>query len=410
MKTAFSYYAGLYGGAERMTDPIGGPAQRARASLHPVSGGAVLFDDAEGRLYALNPVAGLTWLCIAQGLSMHESKLVLANTFKVEPGTAAEWFSISMAKFQEFGLFKGDGANRRAAVRDAAPRPTKKARLRLPQQEYRLLDQIVRISAPDEPLAAIDTMLGTLRSVSANCDQQTIQCTEINVVPDGGEWAISLDGNLEAACDTASIVAEVERVLVQKVVPATAHLLTLHAAALQRRNRTLLLAGVSGAGKTTLSLALTRAGWCFGSDEIVLLDSNRELRLLPLPPCVKEHSFPLIERWFPELRTAPKHQRYGHTVKYLPMASTSRTFSSLHGSVVFLRFDPCGPNEIKPVDRFVALERLLAQCVFVPPGFQSRDVEHLLLWHAEQTYLDLSFRDSEAAVAILASVNSAASA
>jgi hypothetical protein len=68
---------------------------------------------------------------------------------------------------------------------------------------------------------------------------------------------------------------------------------------------------------------------------------------------------------------------------------------------VFLRFDPGGPNEIRPVDQFVALERLLAQCVFVPPGFQHRDVEQLLLWHGEQSYFDLSFCDCDVAVAIL---------
>jgi hypothetical protein len=389
-----------------MTDQSSGPSQRA--SLHPITGGAVLFDDAEGRLYALNPAAGLTWLCIAQGLSKHESTLVLADTFEIDSSMAAEWFHVSMAKFQDLGLFERGQAKARAPVaRNALPGSRIKGSLRSAQQEYRLLDQIVRVSAPDEPLAAIDTLLGTLRSVSANCNQRALQCIEINVVAQGEKWDITLDGDLEATCDTISIVAEVERVLVQRVVPVTPHLLTFHAAALQRHDRTLLLAGVSGAGKTTLSLALTRAGWCFGSDEIVLL-GVRDMRALPLPPCIKEDSFPLIESWFPELRTAPKHQRYGHTVKYLPMASTSTTFSSLHGSVVFLRFDPSGPNEIKPVDRFVALERLLAQCVFVPPGFQHPDVEQLLLWHAEQTYFDLSFCDSEAAVAILASVDTSA--
>ena len=361
----------------------------------------MLFDDAEGRFYALNPAAGLTWLCIVQGLSKDESTLVLAETFEIDSGMAAEWFRVSMAKFQELGLFKSGEANARASIaRDALPGSAMKESLRSPWREYLLLDQIVRVSAPDEPLANIETLLGTLRK---NCNQRALPSIEINVLAQGEQWDIILDGNLEATCDTFSIVAEVERVLVQRVVPSTPHLLTFHAAALQRHGRTLLLAGASGAGKTTLSLALTRAGWCFGSDEIVLLDGNRDMRALPLPPCIKEDSFSLIENWFPELRTAPERQRYGHTVKYLPITSASATFSSSHGSVVFLRFDPGGPNEIRPVDQFVALERLLAQCVFVPPGFQHRDVEQLLLWHGEQSYFDLSFCDCDAAVAILTS-------
>ena len=78
--------------------------------------------------------------------------------------------------------------------------------------------------------------------------------------------------------------------------------------------------------------------------------------------------------------------------------------SGMPGFVVFLRFDARGPNEIQPLDRFSALERLLAQCVFVPPGFQHDDVELLLQWHGEQSYFNLCFCHSNAAVAILASL------
>jgi hypothetical protein len=176
--------------------------------------------------------------------------------------------------------------------------------------------------------------------------------------------------------------------------------LTLHAAVLQRDGRAWLLTGLSGAGKTTLSLALARAGWAFGSDEIVLLGRDQDLRALPLPPCVKADSFPLIESWFPELRSAPGHERYGHIVKYLPIKSTP--ISAKPGFVVFLRFSPGGPNELHTLDRFSALERLLAQCVFVPPAFQHNDVELLLQWHSEQNYFDLSFCHWSAAVDIRA--------
>ena len=46
-----------------MKAPLGA-RPRAEASFHPVAGGGVLFDAAQGRLYALNPAAGMTWLCM----------------------------------------------------------------------------------------------------------------------------------------------------------------------------------------------------------------------------------------------------------------------------------------------------------------------------------------------------------
>jgi Hint domain len=53
------------------------------------------------------------------------------------------------------------------------------------------------------------------------------------------------------------------------------------------------------------------------------------------------------------------------------------------------------------VAHFSALERLLAQCVFVPSGFQHHDVELLPRWHDAQRYLYLDFSDCEAAVSTL---------
>ncbi len=384
-----------------MSETVTGARPRTGFSFHQVEGGGVLFDAAEGRLYALNPAAGLTWLCMTGRLSQNESMLALAKAFDVDRTIAAEWFRISMDTFQDFGLLETAGSTKLPSPRtqEASSKAATPGAWQGPSVHYRLFHHNLRVSAPPGPMAAVESLLAALRSDPADWKEDGCPRIEIDIVAHGDRWDIVVGGRLEATCQTASIAAEVEQLLVQTVVPATPHLLTLHAAALQRDGRTLLLAGLSGAGKTTLSLALARAGWSFGSDEIVLLGRDRDPRPLPLPPCIKRGAFPLIEGWFPELRGAPEHERYGHIVKYLPMKSTP--ISGLPGFVVFLRFDPRGPNEIKSLDRFGALQRLLGQCVFVPPEFQHDDVEQLLQWHGEQSYFDLTFCDCHAAVGIL---------
>jgi hypothetical protein len=372
----------------------------AGASFHPVEGGGVLFDAAQGRLYALNPTAGMTWLCIRDGLSANESMLALANAFKVDQTIAAEWLRISTGQFQDLGLFENVGSRAACLPRlreESLESGLTSAARRAPRYDYRVFEQILHLFAPPGPLAALESLLAILRTDSA--DQKARPDIEIDIVAHGDRWNILVDGKLETTCEAKSTVAEVERLLIQRVVPATPHLLTLHAAALQRGGRTWLLTGLSGAGKTTLSLALAQAGWGFGSDEIVLLGPDKALRALPLPPCVKADSFRLIETWFPELRSAPEHERYGHIVKYLPVRSMP--ISGKPGFVIFVRFSPGGLNVLQPLDHFSALERLLSQCVFVPPGFQHNDVEQLLRWHSEQSYFDLSFCDCNAAVEIL---------
>jgi hypothetical protein len=378
---------------------------RAEASFHPVAGGGVLFDAVQGRLYALNPAAGMTWLCLRDGLSEHQSTLALAKAFEIDRRIAAEWVHISIDRFRDLGLIETAGSTataRAPRTREASPKPATSAPRRGPCAEFLLFEQILHLVAPPGPLAAVESLLAALRTNPADRKELARADIEMDIIANGDRWDIVVGGQLEATCEARSIAAEVERLLVQRVVPATPHLLTLHAAALQRDDRAWLLSGLSRAGKTTLSLALARAGWRFGSDEIVLLGRNQDLRALPLPPCIKADSFPLIESWFPELRSAPEHERYGHIVKYLPMRSTP--ISGTPGFVVFLHFDAHGPNAIQPLDSFSAFERLLAQCVFVPPGFKHDDVELLLRWHGEQSYFNLCFSDSNAAVAILATL------
>jgi hypothetical protein len=379
---------------------------RARASFHPVAGGGVLFDAAKGRLYALNPAAGMTWLCIKDGLSGHECTVALSKAFEIDRPIAAEWVRASMDAFQHLGLLETLESTERLPLLNSgrtSPNRSLPGGRREPRSKYRLLEQILHLSAPPGLLAALESLLATMRIDPAGRKEHGCAEIEIDIIANGDQWDIVVGGHLMATRERASIVAQLERLLIQTVLAATPHLLTLHAAALQRDGRPLLLTGPSGAGKTTLSLALARAGWSLGSDEIVLLGRDRTMRPLPLPPCVKARSFPLVESWFPELRTAPEHERYGHVVKYLPIGSMP--LSGMRGSVVFIRFDPRGPNEMQLVHPFAALERLLAQCVFVPPEFQHDDVAQLLRWHGEQSYYSLSFCDCDAAVAILTNLD-----
>src|SRR5262249_53272071 len=216
-------------------------------------------------------------------------------------------------------------------------------------------------------------------------------CLHIDIVAHDDAWHIAVNEKREVTCDTSSLVAELERLVVQAVVPATPHLLTLHAAVLQHKARTFLLVGPSGAGKTTLSVALAHAGWAFGSDELVLLDRNLELRALPLPPCVKVDTFPTVEIWFPELQSAPEHKRYGNMVKYLPIRSTPITAAPT--DVLFICHNQDSAGDIRALDSFTGLERMLTQCIFVPSAFRRDDVERFLRWHAGLRYFDVAFNN-----------------
>ena len=367
-------------------------------SFHAVEGGGVVFNAREGRLYALNPVAGLAWLCVKDGLAKPQCTLAISNAFGIDDAVADEWFCESMTLFKKFGLLDASNENGSGtAKRRFEPyEPYTWGSCAGPRAWYELFEQTFYISAPVELQPIIDSLLKNLR---VHPPQERPQALGIDIVRRGGTWDISVAGRQETNCTTASVAPEIEHLVVQAIVPATVHVLAFHAAAVQHRDRTFLLAGNSGIGKTTLSLALKRAGWDFGSDEIVLLNHDLRLRPLPLPACVKADTFSSIETSFSELRTAPEHDRYGKRIKYLPLKSTP--FYGRDGVVVFPRYDPCGSNEIEPLDGFAGLQRLLEQCVFVPSGFRHEDVKLLLQWHSLQQYVRIQYNSSDEAIALL---------
>jgi len=365
-------------------------------SFHAVPGGGVVYNAAQGHLYALNPAAGVAWLCLTDGISKDETTSTIARTFDIERTTAAAWFHDSLEMFRSLGLL---GPSTRV------PEPSKikvqsRASLAKPLSEggvdYQLLDTTFRLRAPTPIRSQIDSLIGNLLLDPSKNARPSIH---IDVSPHGDEWDIVMNGQFTTRCESNSVAAELEQILVQAIVPATPHLMALHAAALQHDGRIWLLAGSSGVGKTTLSAALVRAGWSFGSDELVLLGRDLSLRALPLPPCIKSDSYSLVESWFPELRATPEQNRLGGIVKYLSIKSTPLRKGRIN--IIFPDRTAHQENKIEPLDCFSGLQRLLEQCIYIPSGLKSQDVERLLRWHADRRYFVLNFNDCSAAVTLL---------
>jgi HprK-related kinase A len=103
------------------------------------------------------------------------------------------------------------------------------------------------------------------------------------------------------------------------------HYLMLHAASLEKNGRAVILPGEPGAGKSTLTAALTLSGFRLLSDELTLVDREDRL-LVPLarPVSLKNASIDVIRSFSPRaVMGAAAHDTHKGTVSHLKPTSES---------------------------------------------------------------------------------------
>ncbi|WP_019583343.1 HprK-related kinase A [Thioalkalivibrio sp. ALE16] len=140
--------------------------------------------------------------------------------------------------------------------------------------------------------------------------------------------------------------------------------LMIHAAVLERNGRALVMPGEPGAGKSTLTAALTLSGWRLLSDEFALLSlTDGQLVALPRPVSLKNAAIDLIRERYPQAVIGPaSHDTSKGTVAHLrpPDASIQRMGDPARPAwLVFPRFAAGGRDHLAPLDRAVALQRLV---------------------------------------------------
>ncbi len=85
-------------------------------------------------------------------------------------------------------------------------------------------------------------------------------------------------------------------------VSAHAHqYLILHAAAVEKNNKAIIMPAPSGSGKSTLCTALVARGWRLLSDELTMISiKDSMLQPLPKPMSLKNESIQVIQEFWPE--------------------------------------------------------------------------------------------------------------
>lgn len=142
----------------------------------------------------------------------------------------------------------------------------------------------------------VDTLYGAFRDESSSTEL-TYQLLRGDAEGEGHGWSAHLpDGEVKTAPLLQDALYSVEVGICAEVMANTGSRHGIHGAVVYGPNGDLLISGVSGAGKTTLSLALAARGLRVAGDDAALLDPETYLiEALPRPFHLDDTSVRLLE-------------------------------------------------------------------------------------------------------------------
>jgi len=139
--------------------------------------------------------------------------------------------------------------------------------------------------------------------------------------------------------------------------------LMLHAGAVERGGRALILPATPGSGKSTLTAALIYRGWRLLSDEFGLVDHGGEC-IHPLPRAIplKNRSIDVITAFAPQAALGPvfPRTRKGDVAHVRPPldALQRQQETATPGWIMFPRYVPRQAVRIRPLEKSLAFTRL----------------------------------------------------
>ena len=328
---------------------VSGPADHSpgtfviQGRLARVRGQNILFSPSRQAIFAVNDTAADIWRSLEEGMSPQAISAEMARG-GVHRFEADRHVEAALGDWQRLNL-----------IRPFAPLSASSAQKAV-SQVVSVAGLNIRIVYPEACAFPAITVFQHLEVKRETAD------VLLEVVGLGGRVHLLRDGEWISSCSLDELPVMLKGQLLTEVLDHGAYELALHAAALFRNERIVLLCGNPGAGKTTLTLALVHAGFGFAADDVTLLDSMGHGIGLPFAPAVKAGSWPLLAEYCPDLGAVPvcrrpdrKRVRFAVPKAFVPLPPAPLPI----GCVVLLRRRRDSKASLEPVDPAHALRGLL---------------------------------------------------
>jgi hypothetical protein len=184
-------------------------------------------------------------------------------------------------------------------------------------------------------------------------------CLTVRSKGRGLSWEVSLEGDpLCSARSLGAALNHLEYEICSRIIAARPASLVLHGATILTDRGAAFISGPSGAGKTTLSLALAARGYRLGGDDIALLDP-RTNTVRPMPRCF--HLDARSRRLLRDLGATLPPESVRHAfMTPADLGTTDHTASAVRWAIYLEPGDGPRPR-LAPLSQAEAVVRLLSE-------------------------------------------------
>jgi PqqD family protein of HPr-rel-A system len=257
-----------------------------------IDGGVVVLDQRSGKCHVLNPTASIVWESLDGERSVREIIDALVSDFDADPAVIAESADDALRQFVEIGILEiGNGQVEPDSVGEpdemalVAAREARRARWAgaitrgLAARDgvsvlgtFGFLDVVAEIGTEDPALARdLADLLGPLVE-SQRASNVSVWILDRGT-PGSNRVRVYVGGRLRGSFPSAAPAVEfLLRDLNARAIVETKDMLLLHAGAVERDGHVIVIAGVSGDGKSTLTAALAASGFRYLTDELVAVE------------------------------------------------------------------------------------------------------------------------------------------
>lgn len=310
------------------------------ASFFLLGDRSVVFCERTQKIYELNQTAAYIWCRLEEHAPLETISGELARS-GIEPDLARRHVRNALRNWLKLGLIE--------AGHDFDPDAVAFART----FNLRIADFEMTLRVTSERLGRLFSVFEHL-VVPAHESAHTLAMIEADGLVHVFHNKVSV-----MCCDEAELVPSIKAYMTEQLVQASPPNIVFHAACLIRNDRSILISGRPGAGKTTLALLLGQAGFSFAADDIVLIAPDGTATGVPFAPAVKSQAWDTVKDFRPDVADTVTHRRTdGKRVRYLTPARLARQTNYPVDTVIFLK-RALDVTELRPLDPLKAMRKVM---------------------------------------------------